>query len=110
MVSYPLKNRAQKSAKEWFANNFCFVAACNEKVLGHVSTVFASVVQMIDTIIVFYHIKIEKSVEKFGSCDFRNIIYRICLYFSQTTISLLQFLILLHHKIFSFIELLPAWR
>ena len=65
MVSYPLKNRAQKSAKEWFANTLSFVAACSiKKALEHISTVFASVVQMMDTIIVFYHIRPLKDLDQ----------------------------------------------
>ena len=70
MVSYPLENRGLKSAKEWFANSFSFVAACSIKiVLEHVSTIFASVVQMMYTVIVFNHITIGKSVERLGQVN-----------------------------------------
>ena len=70
MVSYPLKNRAQKSAIEWFTNTLSFVAACSiKKVLEHISTIFANVVQMMYTVIVFNHITIGKSVERLGQVN-----------------------------------------
>ena len=68
VISFESPKRAPKSSKAWFANTFRFVAACSiTKVLEHISTVFASVVQMMDTIIVFNHIKIGNPVERFGS-------------------------------------------
>ena len=53
---------------------------------------------MVDTVIVFNHKKIGKSVERFGSSGLEISNYKIYSYFLQTTIYLLQFLISFHRS------------